>query len=124
MTETPPPAAAAPMSEAEERNQAKLAHILNGFFPLIGGLIFWLMGKDRSAFVDDQGKEAVNFGINLAIAQVIAWILASVLFWLILPLLFPLAIWIYGVVMGFQGGNRAEKGESYRYSVCPLRLVK
>ena len=52
MTETPPPAPAAPMSQTEERNQAKLAHILNGFFPLLGGLIFWLMGKDRSAYVN------------------------------------------------------------------------
>src|ERR1035437_7096781 len=100
MTETPPPAPAAPMSQTEERNQAKLAHILNGFFPLLGGLIFWLMGKDRSAYVNDQGKEATNFGILLVAGQIVATILyiilttitlgfGALIFWVL-----PLGVWI------------------------------
>jgi hypothetical protein len=108
------------MSQAEERNQAKLTHIINGFFPLIGGLIFWLIGKDRSKFMDDQGKEALNFGINVAIAMFIASLL---IFVLIGFLLYP-AVWIYSIFMGFQAGAKAEKGEMYRYPICPLRLVK
>ena len=117
------------MSEAEERNQAKLTHIINGFFPLIGGLIFWLIGKDRSTFVDDQGKEAVNFGINIAIANIAVWIIASIITVATLGLgsvfyLLGLAVWIYSIVMGFQGGGQAEKGVKYRYPICPLRLVK
>jgi hypothetical protein len=107
------------MSESEERSQAKLAHIINGFFPLIGGLIFWLIGKDRSKFVDDQGKEALNFGINVAIALVISSILMLVL----IGILLYFGVWIYSIVMGFQAGNAAEKGEKYRYPFCPLRLV-
>jgi uncharacterized Tic20 family protein len=108
------------MSEAEERSQAKLTHIINGFFPLIGGLIFWLIGKDRSKFMDDQGKEALNFGINIAIALFISAFLCLVIIGFIL---YP-AVWIYSIVMGFQAGGKAEKGEMYRYSICPLRLVK
>lgn len=105
---------------AEDRNQAKILHIVNGFFPLIGGLIFWLIGKDKSSFIDDQGKEAVNFGINIAIAYVIAGFLTLVFIGF---LLYPL-IWLYAIIMGFIVGAKAEKGEMARYPFCPLRLVK
>ena len=102
------------MSEAEERNQAKLMHIINGFFPGWGGLIFWLIYKDRSKFMDDQGKEALNFGINVVIAEIIVAI----------TFVGPVLIWGYSIYMGFQAAPKAEKGELYRYPICPLRLVK
>lgn len=127
MTETPQ---VAPLSEAEARNQAKLAHIVNGFFPLLGGLIFWLIGKDKSPFVDDQGKEATNFGILLVAGQIAANILFSILtavtlgfgaliFWVL-----PFGLWIYGIILGFKAGGAAEKGETFRYPWNPLRLIK
>jgi len=117
------------MGEAEERNQAKLLHIVNGFVPVLGGLIFWMTGKDRSTFVDDQGKEAVNFGISLAAAQIAIWIFSFIIAVVTLGLgsflfLLGIAVWIYGIVMGFQAGARAEQGEHYRYPINPLRLIK
>lgn len=128
MTDNPTPPAAAP-SAADERSQAKLAHILNGFFPILGGLIIWLTGKDRSAFIDDQGKEATNFGFTLAIgifaANIIYWI-GSAIFWvfgLILWLL-PLAVWVFGIIQGFQAGNKAEQGENVRYQFNYTRFIK
>jgi hypothetical protein len=108
------------MSVEEAQNQAKLAHILNGIFPLIGGLIFWLIGKDRSTFVDSQGKEAVNFGINIAIGLIISSILMGIFIGF---LLYP-AVYIYSIVMGIKAGGEAGKGVEFAYPICPLRLVK
>lgn len=128
MTEnTPQPAG--PMSEAEERNQAKTMFIINGFFPLLGGLIFWLMNKDRSAFIDRNGKEAVNFGITVWAAYVAFWILIFILTIATLGLgsllsILGLGIWIYSIVMGFTAGGQAEKGVDYRFPFNPLRLIK
>ena len=132
MSETPPPPPAvpqAPLSESEAFSQAKLTHIVNGFFPLLGGLIFWLIYKDRSEFVDDQGKEATNFGIAvfagfvvLNIAFFIIGIIIPVIFlisWLVI-----LAFWIYSIYMGFQAGNKAGVGERFRYPILPFRLIK
>ena len=34
------------------------------FLPFLGPLIIWLVKKDESDFVDDQGKEALNFSID------------------------------------------------------------
>ncbi len=120
---------AAAMSEAEERNQAKTMYIINGFFPLLGGLIFWLIGKDRSAFVDDQGKEAVNFGINIVIANVALYIVVTIIAIATLGIggllyLLSFALWIYSIIMGFQAGAQAEQGVKYRFPICPLRLIK
>ena len=39
-------------------------------FPLgnvIAPLVVWLMKKDQMPFVDDQGKEAINFQISMVI---------------------------------------------------------
>ncbi len=132
MSETPPPPPAQPAasSEAEARNTAKLAHILNGFFPLLGGLIMWLTGKDKSAYVDDQGKEATNFGILLVAAQIVAYIVYGVGtavtlgFGALILWILPLGVWIWGIVMGFKGGSASEKGEMFRYPWNPLRLIK
>jgi len=134
MSETPPPppppvAPQAPMSDAEARSQAKLTHIVNGFFPLLGGLIFWLIYKDRSEFMDDQGKEATNFGIMVAAGFLILNI-AFFIIGLVIPFIFLiswlviLGFWIYSIYMGFQAGNKAGEGERYRYPVLPVRLIK
>ncbi len=128
MTDNPTPPAAAP-SAADERSQAKLAHILNGFFPIIGGLIIWLTGKDRSAFIDDQGKEATNFGFTLAIGifagNIISWILGAIIpFAFLILWVLPVGVWVFGIVQGFQAGNKAEQGESIRYQYNYTRFIK
>ena len=104
---------------AEDKNQAKLGHILNGFFPLIGGLIIWLMGKDKSKFIDDQGKEMVNWGITIAFGYVVAAILSFVAIGL---LLYPV-LWIGAIIFGFIAGGKAGAGEKYRYPFA-VRLIK
>ncbi len=54
----------------KENNNAFLIHIsaLTGYFFPLGGviapLIFWQVKKDESAFLDEQGKEAVNFNLS------------------------------------------------------------
>lgn len=88
-------------------------------FAVIAPLVIWLMKKDTMPFVNDQGKEAVNFNITVFIAGVICSILIFVLIGLLLlPLL--LLAWIILVIMA---GLAANKGETYRYPVC-LRLIK
>ncbi len=104
---------------AEDKSQAKLGHILNGFFPLVGGLIIWLMGKDKSTFIDDQGKEMVNWGITIAFGYVAAGILS---FTGIGLLLYPV-LWIGAIIFGFIAGGKAGEGEKYRYPFA-VRLIK
>ena len=41
------------------------------FGNLIGPLIVWQIKKDVHPFIDDQGKEALNFQISVALAAVL-----------------------------------------------------
>src|SRR5688500_1224341 len=77
MTETPPPAAAAPqpaapLTEAEDRQWASFAH-LGGILGFLPSLIIWLVFKDRGTFTNVEAKEALNFQITLIAAEIIGY---------------------------------------------------
>ena len=67
MTEpAPQPAApAAPLSEAEDKQWASFAHFGN-ILSFVAPLIIWLIFKDRGAKTNVEGKEALNWAINVA----------------------------------------------------------
>lgn len=58
------------MNTKKDHNNAFLIHIsaMAGYFFPLGGviapLIFWQVKKDESPFLDEQGKEAVNFNLS------------------------------------------------------------
>ena len=56
---------------SDERMQAMLAHLSIILLGIVGPLIFWLIGKEKSAFIDDQGKEALNFSILGTIVTIV-----------------------------------------------------
>jgi uncharacterized protein len=89
------------------------------FGNIIGPLIVWLIKKDEYPFVDDQGKESLNFQITLTIAAAVAFLS---LFILIGFLLLPLVI-VGGFVMTVIGTIKANNGEWYRYPLT-IRLLK
>lgn len=98
---------------------ALLAHILGIVLYFIGPLIIWLIKKDQSPFVDDQGKEALNFQITIAIAWVAVGILAPIgIGFLLAPV-----VGIANLVLCIMGGIAANNGQNYRYPFA-LRLVK
>src|SRR5687767_6174019 len=51
----------------DDKTMATLAHVLGIFTSFVGPLIIWMIKKDTSPFVDDQGKEALNFQLTLLI---------------------------------------------------------
>ncbi len=119
----PPPPAGAPSNEAKQ--WAFFAHLsaLTGFIipfgSLLGPLIIWQMKKNEMPFVDDQGKEALNFQITMAIAMAVC---AFLWFLIIPPMLIPL-LWVVDVVFVIMGTMRASKGEPYTYPFA-IRLLK
>lgn len=101
----------------EEKQWGMFAHLaaLVGFIipfgNFIGPLIVWQMKKAEMPFVDDQGKEALNFQITVAIALVICFLLTFVLIGL---LLLPVVA-IAALVLTIVGALKANSGEAYRY---------
>jgi len=132
MTEsTPPPAApqpAQPLSETEDRQWASFAH-LGGILGFLPALIIWLVFKARGTFTNQEGKEALNFQITIAIAQVVIFILNTILtavtfgLWTFIGWIFPLAVWIAGVIFSILGFTKSKEGVAYRYPAS-VRLIK
>ncbi len=103
----------------DERNLGMLCHLLGIFTGFLGPLILWLVKKDESSFLDDQGKEALNFQITLMLGYLISGVLTAVLIgFLMIPVLL-----IAGVVFCIIAGIKASQGERYRYPLT-LRLLK
>src|SRR3954453_6922405 len=81
----------------QERNRAMLAHlsallglVVWGAGIVLGPLIVWLIKRDTLPFVNDQGKEALNFQITVFLAGVVC---TALIFLLIgIPLLAALAL--------------------------------
>jgi len=119
MTEMPTPAPAAPLSDSDARMYATIAHAGNILFPAIAPLIMWLIGKDKSTFVDEEAKEALNFGI----LAIIVYTVSAFLTLIIIGFLTWAAMGIMALIFGIQGAMKANKGESYRYPLS-LRIIK
>ena len=109
----------------QERTLAMFCHIggLLGLFAppgnLIVPLVIWLIKKDQSAFINEHGREAVNFQINLSIWAVVCFVLMLVIIGVFLLPLLGLA----GLVLGIVAGVKAYEGNPYRYPLI-IRLVK
>ncbi|MEZ5980417.1 MAG: DUF4870 domain-containing protein [Planctomycetota bacterium] len=79
--------------------------------PVVGPLIVWLIKKDESAFVDEQGKEAVNFAITIVIWGIVTFLLCFVLVGFVLIPVVAIA----SIVLPILACLKAKEGIPYRY---------
>ena len=118
---------AAATAEVDEavRNTAVAAHLSTfaglvvPFGSVIGPLAVWLTRRDRDPFIDDTGREALNFGISIAIYGLVALVAALLLVGIPL-LMVGVVAW---VVLASLAAVKASEGEAYRYPLT-LRLVR
>lgn len=109
----------------DEKNWAMFCHLsaLAGFIipfgNVIGPLVLWQMKKTESAFIDNQGKEALNFQITMIIAALVCLVL---IFVLVGAFLLPV-VGIITLIFTVIGAIKANEGVAYRYPFA-LRLVK
>ena len=107
---------------ADDRSWGMIAHLSPliagalGGMAFLGPLIVWLVKKDQSPFIDDQGKEALNFQISIMLAVLIC--AATCIGIVLIPVIAVGAI-VYSII----GGLEANKGVYYRYPYT-WRLIK
>jgi uncharacterized protein len=118
--------------------------ILCAFLPIpfLGALppyIIWRLGRDRHPFIDEQGREAINFQLSMTIyllVGLILWIFlafttcmiaisgvtaaqnafVNVFFWIGLSGLAILSIFaLFMIGSTLFAGIKASQGQSYRY---------
>lgn len=122
----------------EERTWASVCHLsgLVGYlgapalFHILAPLVIWLIMRNGKPFIDDQGKEAVNFQISLTVyalaASIIGGLIGIILLvsiigipvaLLLLVIAIPIAVafTIAGIVLSIVAAYNAGNGEIYRY---------
>ena len=112
------------LSARDEKIIGMLVHLLGGVTYILGPLVIWLIKKDESPFVKDQGREAMNFQITMIIGFAIAT--ATAFFPFVGSCLSPLlwlSVGVANLIFAILGGLEANKGIIYRYPFA-LRLIK
>ncbi len=112
----------APETTADARRWAAMSHLsafamFLGIPALVGPFVVWLLKRDIP-YVDEQGKEALNFNISFLIYGIASALLIIVLVGLlILPIVF--VTWFVLVIVA---SVKASAGEDYRYPLT-LRFI-
>ena len=86
---------------------------------IVGPLIVWQIKKEEFPFVDEQGKEAVNFQISMLIYGIVAGLLC---FACVGVVLLP-AVAIFDLIFLLIAAIKANNGHHYRYPLT-IRFIK
>ena len=123
MTQSPPPGYTAPqpLGQTDERLWATLIHIGGIVIGFIAPLVGYLVLKDRSIFVEQNAKNALNFQITLVIAYIAAYILTIISLGLLFFL--PLAVWVLSIIFSIIAAVAANRGEVYKYPLT-INFIK
>jgi len=110
----------------DERTWGMLAHLsafVGLLLPFAGAalapLLIWLTWRDRSGFVGEQAKEALNFNLTVLIAYLACWALVYVF----IGILLGIVLFFGWLLLTILAAIRASEGVHYRYPLS-LRLVK
>ena len=86
---------------------------------IVGPLVLWQLKKDEYPFVDEQGKEALNFQISMTIYGLIS----AALTFICVGFFLLAAVGIVDIVFLLIAAVKANNGQSYRYPLT-IRFIK
>lgn len=125
--EAAPPSPGSKEINKDARMWAMFCHLagLAGFVvpiiisAIVAPLIIWQIKKDDFPFVDEQGKEAVNFQISVAIYELISIPFCFICVGFILLV----AVAVFDLVFLLIAAVNANNGHHYRYPLT-IRFIK
>ena len=97
------------------------------FGNVIGPLVIWLLKREEHPFIEQQGREALNFQIYILIYGLGAVIVASIMMMTMilapLGLLIILGLYVFAIVQIILASIKANSGESYHYPLS-IQFIK
>ena len=108
----------------DEKTWAMLCHfsafagLIFPFGNFLAPLIIWLIKKEEFPFVEDQGKEVLNFQISMTIYLIGSGILCFILIGI--PMV--IGFLIFDVIVTLIGAVKANDGFKYRYPLA-IRFI-
>lgn len=81
------------------------------FGNVLGPLVVWLFNRERHPYIDEQGREAVNFQLSMLVWYLLAFalVLALIGFFMLVGLI------VFQLVMVVVAAVRTNGGEAWRY---------
>jgi hypothetical protein len=110
-TATPP--------DSNEKMLATFSHLGSVIGGFVLPLVIWLTQKEKSKFVEENAKEALNFQITL----MLAFIVGAILMIIFIGILVIIAAAICGLIFGIMGAVKANEGVVYKYPMN-IRFIK
>jgi uncharacterized Tic20 family protein len=109
-----------PHADSGERTYASFNHYIGLLslvdqtaLGLIGAIVMWAVKHKESPFLDDHGREAINFQLSLLLYLIAGTVLSfGGLTVILVPLFFVLRL-----IFCIKAGLAASRGEFYRYPV-------
>ena len=106
------------VADREARRWATICHLSalvgllgNGIGFILAPLIIWLIKRNDHPFLNEQGKEAVNFQLSMLLAAVVSGVLTLVFIGFLLLALVVVLMVVFPIVAAM----RASEGTHYRY---------
>ena len=96
-----------------------VGHALVGFGHVVVPLVLWLIKRDQMPFVNQEGKEAVNFQISITIYALAGGGLA----FFCVGFFVLAAVFIFDIIMVIQASIAASNGKAFRYPLC-IRFIQ
>jgi uncharacterized Tic20 family protein len=81
------------------------------FGHLIGPLVVWLLKKNDYPFVDEQGRESLNFQISMTIYAIVAGLLCFIF----IGFIFLGILIVAALILVIMASVKTSNGESYQY---------
>jgi uncharacterized Tic20 family protein len=97
----------------------------NGIGSIVVPVILWAIKKDESPFIDEQGKEAINFNISITLYAFALGVLTigTLGAGIIVAVPMGVLLLVFHFVMTIMAAIKADKGEYYRYPLT-IRFIK
>ena len=112
-------------SNSQEKNWAMFCHVaafagfIIPFGNIVGPLVIWLIKREEMPFVDDQGRESLNFQISVTIYLFVSALLILVF----IGVLLIVALVLFDLIVVIMAIIKSNEGEPYRYPLS-LRIIK
>lgn len=114
------------MDSLNEKQWGAINHIsalLGLLLPMalvLGPLLVWMLKRNESAFINEQGKQAVNFQLTILLASFVFMLLG---YGMKLLMAISAIILVGGMVFAVIAAFSVYQGKSYRYPYA-FRFIK
>ena len=86
---------------------------------VLGPLVVWLCTRDKYAYADDQGKEALNFQLTVLVLTLVCLPLIC----LCVGVVLLAALHLFNLIFIVVAAIKASRGEAFRYPLC-IRFLR